>query len=720
MKNIRFIINLLVLSLLLVNSLTKAQNYFFDTTSVGKYDMGKSWTFDEFPKQYFKDRYGFNPTDEWIEKVRLSAIKFSTWCSSSFVSEDGLIMTNHHCIDFVSNRIEKEGENIDKNGFYAATLQDERKVTGVFVDNLVFMKDITDEVTNKIKNNKDKSKADLLIEIKNEYNETTGLNCVIVPFYNGGKYSVYGYKRYNDVRAVYFNESSVGLYGGDPDNFTYPRYDADFAFLRAYDDEGKPAKIENYFKWSKEGPHPDELLFVVGNPGKTQRSKTVDQLNYMGKVDSRNNAYVFENLMKMYYEMIDMYPDHAEELIAEMGAISNTAKVVKGEYNAVINPYLLKRKQMFEDELKSIVNNDPKLKGKYNHIWEGIKELQDELSKFGNIKAGYTISYRGLNVNLFNSATKLYTLAQVLKNRNYTKLTDSLKTFIDTQIDEAFDNSKNRFGKEKTKHGYDETSEMKKLAILLDLIKLNLGNDNEYVKLLSGDKNGEEAAKNLLNTTILRDKEKVKQLFYEGLSSVFNSNDPVIKFIFNTRKDLKKYQERAEEIESAQAELENQLGEVLYAVYGSRVPPDATFTLRISDGVVKGYEYNGTIAPPFTTFYGMYDRYYSFNKKYPWDLPKRWANPGNGLDLNTPYNFVLTGDITGGSSGSPIINKNGEIVGIAFDGNIESLAGDFLFDEQVNRCVGVTSLGILEILGDIAGAERIKQELIHGKIEENK
>lgn len=720
MKNIRFIINLLVLSLLLVNSLTKAQNYFFDTTSVGKYDMGKSWTFDEFPKQYFKDRYGFNPTDEWIEKVRLSAIKFSTWCSSSFVSEDGLIMTNHHCIDFVSNRIEKEGENIDKNGFYAATLQDERKVTGVFVDNLVFMKDITDEVTNKIKNNKDKSKADLLIEIKNEYNETTGLNCVIVPFYNGGKYSVYGYKRYNDVRAVYFNESSVGLYGGDPDNFTYPRYDADFAFLRAYDDEGKPAKIENYFKWSKEGPHPDELLFVVGNPGKTQRSKTVDQLNYMGKVDSRNNAYVFENLMKMYYEMIDMYPDHAEELIAEMGAISNTAKVVKGEYNAVINPYLLKRKQMFEDELKSIVNNDPKLKGKYNHIWEGIKELQDELSKFGNIKAGYTISYRGLNVNLFNSATKLYTLAQVLKNRNYTKLTDSLKTFIDTQIDEAFDNSKNRFGKEKTKHGYDETSEMKKLAILLDLIKLNLGNDNEYVKLLSGDKNGEEAAKNLLNTTILRDKEKVKQLFYEGLSSVFNSNDPVIKFIFNTRKDLKKYQERAEEIESAQAELENQLGEVLYAVYGSRVPPDATFTLRISDGVVKGYEYNGTIAPPFTTFYGMYDRYYSFNKKYPWDLPKRWANPGNGLDLNTPYNFVLTGDITGGSSGSPIINKNGEIVGIAFDGNIESLAGDFLFDEQVNRCVGVTSLGILEILGDIAGAGRIKQELIHGKIEENK
>jgi hypothetical protein len=232
----------------------------------------------------------------------------------------------------------------------------------------------------------------------------------------------------------------------------------------------------------------------------------------MGKVDSRNNAYVFENLMKMYYEMIDMYPDHAEELIAEMGAISNTAKVVKGEYNAVINPYLLKRKQMFEDELKSIVNNDPKLKGKYNHIWEGIKELQDELSKFGNIKAGYTISYRGLNVNLFNSATKLYTLAQVLKNRNYTKLTDSLKTFIDTQIDEAFDNSKNRFGKEKTKHGYDETSEMKSCNITY-LIKLNLGNDKRICKTTIGDKTEKKLQKIYSNTTILRDKEKVKQLF---------------------------------------------------------------------------------------------------------------------------------------------------------------------------------------------------------------
>ncbi len=716
MKNFK-LFNLLLICCFFINGLAvNAQNYYFDTTSVGKYDMGKSWTFDEFPREYFKERYNFNPSDEWIEKVKLSAIKFSTWCSSSFVSEDGLIMTNHHCIDFVSNRIQKEGENIDKNGFYAPTLQDERKVQGIFVDNLIFMKDISEEISNKLNNNKDKCKADILVEIKKEYDENTGLNCVIVPFYNGSKYSVYGYKRYNDIRAVYFNESSVGLYGGDPDNFTYPRYNADFAFLRAYDENGKPAKIENYFKWSNEGPKPDELLFVVGNPGKTQRSKTVEQIKYMGQVESRNNAFIYERLMKMYYDMIEMYPEFAEKLIADMGAISNTAKVNIGEYKAVINPYLLKRKQMFEDELQNIVFNDAKLKNKYGHIWEGIKDLQTEMSKFGNLKAGYTVSYRGLSVNLFNTAVKLYMLAETLKKKDYKTLNDSLKTFIDTQIDESFDNSKNRFGKKKAAHEYDETTELKKLAILLDLISLNLGNDNNFVKALTNGKTGEEAAKFLLKETILRDKEKVKKLFYEGLRAVNNSKDPVINFIFNTRKDLEEYQKRAQEISDAQSELENQLGEVLYAVYGSKVPPDATFTLRISDGVVKGYEYNGTIAPPITTFYGMYDRYYSFNKKYPWDLPARWANPGNGLDLSTPYNFSLTSDITGGSSGSPIINKNGEVVGIAFDGNIESLAGDFLFDEQINRCIGVTSQGILEILGDIAGAERIKQELLEGKI----
>lgn len=711
--------NLILISVLIIGSLNivKAQSSVYDTSSVGKYDMGKLWTFDNFPKDYMQDKYNLKITDEWLEKVRLSSLKFASWCSSSFVSEDGLIMTNHHCIDFVEDRIQKENEDIAKNGFYAPTLQDERKVSGVYVDQLVYMKDITEELRDKEKNNDSaKSKADLLAEIKKNYDKETELNCVVVPFYSGAKYSIYGYKRYNDVRAVYFNESSTGLYGGDPDNFTYPRYDADFAFLRVYDESGNPAKIDNYFKWSKDGPQLDEPIFVVGNPGKTQRLKTVDQIKFMSEVDSRNTAYSFERLMKTYYELIEMYPAEKDALLEEMGAISNSAKVYIGEYNSLKNPYLLVRKTKFENEFKSLIQKDKNLSEKYGHLWESISGLQNELRKFENKRAAYLLSARTLNTELFSTAAKIYELALVMKKKDITKLTDSLIAKLDKDLEKVFDNTKTKRGIKKQLHPYTTTLEMKKLAIQLDLIKLNLGADNEFVKMLMKNFDGEEAAKNLLANTIVFDKDEVKKLFLEGYKSVLNSNDPVLSYIINTREDLEKYQKKYTEISATEEEFENQLGEALHAVYGSRIPPDATFTLRINDGLVKSYEYNGTIAPPFTTFYGMYDRYYSHNKKYPWDLPERWVNASSKMNLSTYFNFVSTNDITGGSSGSPIINKNREIIGIAFDGNIESLAGDFLYDEQNNRCVGVTSQGILEILHNVAGADRIRDELLNGKI----
>ena len=712
--------NLLQLSILLIifyNS-ANAQYVVYDTTQVGKYDMGKLWTIDDFPKEYLKERYNLSVTDGWLEKVRLSALKFSTWCSSSFVSEDGLIMTNHHCIDFVSNRIEQEGENISKNGFYAATLDDERKIEGIFVDQLVFIKDVTDEINEKLKNEeKDrKNKADVLKEIKADYDKQTELNCVLVPYYSGAKYSIYGYKRYDDVRAVLFNESSTGLYGGDWDNFTYPRYDADFAFLRVYDKSGSPIKTDNFFKFSKNGPQLNEPIFVIGNPARTQRLKTVAQIEYMRDIDSRNNSMLFGRLIKAYYETIELYPEETEKLLDEMSAISNTAKVVMGEYNSIINPFLLVRKKAFENEFKSLINSDKTLNERYGSIWKSIEDLQNELRTFENLKAAYTLSTRGMSTEVFNRGLKIYNLAQKLKKDGITNLTDSLKTEIDKSVDNIYENGKRKFDFKKKNETYSDTFEMKKLAIQLDLIKLNLGRDNDYVKMLMGTLDGEEASKNLLKKTIVLDKERIKKMFIEGYNTVLNCNDPVINYISLTHEKLEEYQKRWKEITETEDVLENRLGEALYAVYGAKIPPDATFTLRVNDGVVKGYEYNGTIAPPFTTFYGMYDRYYSHNKKFPWDLPERWSKPNPNLDLKTIFNFVSTNDITGGSSGSPVINKDAEIIGVAFDGNMESLAGDFLFDEQSNRCVAVSSQAILEIVGDIVGAERIRQELINGKI----
>ncbi len=709
--------NLLLITFLIISFYKSANAQFviYDTTQVGKYDMGKLWTLDDFPKEYLKEKYDLTVSDTWLEKVRLSALKFTTWCSSSFVSEDGLIMTNHHCIDFVEDKIEQAGENIQKNGFYAATLNDERKMEGIFVDQLVFMEDITAKINEKVGID-GKSKTDVLKEIKADYDKETGLNCVLVPYYSGAKYSVYGYKRYEDVRAVLFNESSTGLYGGDWDNFTYPRYDADFAFLRVYDETGKPLKTDNFFKFSKNGPQLNEPIFAVGNPGTTRRLKTVAQIEYMRDFDSRNSAFMYDRLMKAYYQTMDLYPEETDKLLDEMSAISNTAKVVIGEYNSIKNPYLLIRKKSFEKEFRSLITKDKTLNEKYGHLWQSIEDLQKELSTFENLRLGYTLSTRGINTEVFNRGLKIYNLAVKLKKDGVTTLTDSLKKYIENSVDKIYENGKRKFDFKKKNETYSETFEMKKLAVQLDLIKLSLGKDNNFVKMLSNNLDGEEAAKYLLNKTVVLDKERIKKMFIEGYNIILNSNDPVINYIASTRNKLEEYTKRWNEICETEDVLENQLGEALYAVYGSKIPPDATFTLRVNDGVVKGYEYNGTIAPPFTTFYGMFDRYYSFNKKAPWDLPERWSKPNPNLDLSTIFNFVSTNDITGGSSGSPIINKDAEIVGVAFDGDIESLAGDFLFDEQSNRCVSVSSQAILEIVGDIVGAERIRQELINGKI----
>ncbi|MCK5087133.1 MAG: S46 family peptidase, partial [Melioribacteraceae bacterium] len=276
-----------------------------DTVQSYKFDTGKMWTFEDAPVEYFEETYSFKPDQAWLEHVQKSALKFASWCSASFVSEDGLIMTNHHCVDFVISRFEEDGEDFHKTGFYAETLADERKVPSLFVDQLVLIEDVTDEIITaidegKTEKEKIKLKSEKIDQLIDDYTEETGLTCKIITLYNGGKYSLYGYKRYNDVRAIYINESDMGLYGGDPDNFTYPRYNPDFAFLRVYDDDGKPLKTDYFYKWSKDGAQEDEPIFVVGNPAATFRLKTISQLEYMRDFTYRNSSYRTNEAVKYY------------------------------------------------------------------------------------------------------------------------------------------------------------------------------------------------------------------------------------------------------------------------------------------------------------------------------------------------------------------------------------------------------------------------------------
>ncbi len=702
-------IKMVLLFLVLTTNLLFSQSIFFnpDTVKATKFDMGKMWTFEDAPIEYFDSVYQFKPNEDWLQKVRLSALKFGSWCSASFVSADGLVMTNHHCVDFITSKIEEAGENIATNGFYAQTLAGERKVPGLFVDQLVLIEDVTDEINSAIEEGKSieektKKKSAKIKEIEKRFVEETQLVCKVTELYQGGKYSLYGYRRYEDVRMVLVNERQVGLYGGDPDNFTYPRYDADFAFLRVYED-GKPLKTDNFFKWSPNGAVAGEPIFVIGNPGSTDRLKTVAQMEFDRDFTYRLTAYLLSNNVKILLNEMKLFPEKKAKLEGTTFFLANSAKVYEYIYKSLQDPYLIARKKSFERDFQAKVKNNSELSSKYGHLWEALAEIQQEYRKYSGEIFAYAINPRLAPV-YFNLASKMVSYAKQMqlpeqerdakyKGENIEKTKQSI---ITTEIDDSV--------------------ELQKLAIQIDVLNMALDKNNWIISNFLAMKTGKNAAQYLLGKSSLTSKEKITKFLELSPEEILDSNDPFIQFILNTQDKLAELKKINSETAKTEEVLLNTLGRAVYDVFGTDIPPDATFTLRISDGVMKGYNYNGTVAPYFTTFYGLYDRFNSHNKEYPWNLPERWAKPHKDMNLATPYNFVSTNDIVGGSSGSPVINKNGEIVGIAFDGNIESLPGSFLYTTEANRTVSVASEGIIELLNTILEAKRLSAELEKGEI----
>lgn len=706
-KPIRYFTQLFLLFLFISYPFTAQQKFNPDTVKAKKFDIGKMWTFEHAPVDYFYETYGFKPTKEWLDHARLSTLRFGGGCSSGFISEDGLLLTNHHCVDFIAQRIQREGENIPRDGFYAATLEEERRVPNLSVTQLVLIVDVTDEVVSAINKGKtDKEKVELknakIQELQDKYSKETGLICSVTSLYHGGKYSLYGVKRYNDVRAVIFMERIVGLYGGDPDNYTYPRYNSDFAVLRVYDDNGKPLKTNNFFKMDLDGPDIDEVLFVLGYPGTTNRLKTIAQLEYNRDITYRNNTFQSNGMVKIYEEMMKLYPERADIYRGLMFGPANTAKRQNGFIANLFDPYLMARKKAFENDIKKIVMNDPEKKKKYGHIWDAIAKTRKELAVHAGERAAFA---RLNNSQFFAMAFDLVELANQMKLPEDQRAEPFKGERLNTTINGIYPAS------------FDLPLEKKKLAMITDFIKLNLGNDNPIVKKYFGSLSGEKLVDQLLKDSKLSNKEYVLALAKGNPDEILKSNDPFIKYYVETRDARLKYQAEATEIMNTETVLEDQLGLLIFEIFGTSIAPDATGTFRISDGIIAGYEYNGTIAPPITTFYGLYDRYYSHQKKWPWDLPARWLNYG-GLDLSAQNNFVGTFDTVGGSSGSPIINKNAQYVGILHDGNMEGLSNDFIYTTEKNRSIALSSQAIYQIVKYIVKADRIVKEMENGKISE--
>lgn len=671
--------------------------YLVGQKKASPYDFGKMWTFENPPKEWVKQTYGINADDAWFDYVRKSSLRFATWCSASFISENGLIMTNHHCSRDVVTALQKEGENFDKNGFYANTLEDERRAEGLFVEQMIKAEDITKLVEEKLKGAKDDAerlsmRKAALEEIEASYKKKEGwegLRLQVVTFYSGGKYSVYGYKRYNDIRLVWIPELDLGFFGGDPDNFTYPRYNLDATFWRAYDEDGKPLNTSaNYLKFNKSGAAEGEPVFVVGNPGRTERYRTVSQLTY-----DRDYRYPFQykflknrnDIMMAKYNAMKDNPEkerEAQELLNDIAGIANSMKAFGGIAKGLKDPELFGRKAEMENYIRS--------KNPGATYWNELSAYYDVLNPNGWAMTHLQPSpYRG---NIFVVMHELMNYISMVKAEGAQDKKDRLKESISDKL--------------KTMQDEEQVVLFK---LLLKEIQEDIYPGDMTLQKVLGKRNIDEYVKYMLKETKFTDEKKVIK-FFEKEKKMEEDDDVLLQaasvFVTRFKEAGQLFQSNAQ----ARQMLEGKIALEVFKVYGDQLPPDATFTLRISDGVIRGYDYNGTTAPVVTTFYGLYDRYYSHNKKFPWSLPARWINPPQEL-LQAPFNTVSTNDIIGGNSGSPLINQNREAVGLIFDGNIESLPGNFIFDEEKNRTVSVHAGGIFAALKYIYKADRIIQEI---------
>jgi hypothetical protein len=676
-----------------------------DTIHAGKFDTGRMWLFEYPPTEYFKEEYGFTPDKDWYNNVRLATLKFADYCTASFVSEDGLIMTNHHCARESVSDIMNDNDDFHKNGFIALKLKDEIPVPGLFVEQCTAIEDVTKEIHQALETAETDSEryqieSEKIKEIENRYPNDEENYAQVVPLYSGSLYSLYVYKRYTDVRLVFAPEDQAGYFGGDYDNFTYPRYNFDCSFFRVYDENGSPLKVDPYFRWSKNGAQPGELVFVTGNPGSTSRLKTVAQLEYDRDIIIPQTLEILDSFIGIVENM--MKEQGNEKLNDQLLSYYNSRKAYKGILDGLQNPILMQRKKDFENNFREKVLSNSELKKEFGDPWNEIENLMTDLKKLSNERIVLTY-------NSFDSPEYFFIAQQVLDIAEELKLpgpersemynVDNLDNTIESLLPEDFN--------------YEMNDELLKNKI--DFLYQTFGENDDLVKQFTNGKKGDEAVEDILSRSSLTSIKNIKQLINSGAEEIINSDDPFIQFIHNADKKDEMISEQVDIILTREEICNRKLGKALFEVYGTLIPPDATFNLRFSDGIVKGFAYNGTEAPQVTTFYGMLDRYYSFEGEFPWELHERWLNADTDFDFSTPFNFVSTNDVVGGNSGSPVINKDAEIVGVSFDGNIQSLPGDFIYDEEVNRMVGLHSAGMLEAIKDLYKFERLAEELKTGK-----
>lgn len=649
------------------------------------------WTFDAFPTAKMRAAYGWAPEQPWLDKVRAAAVRLTGGCSASFVSAEGLILTNHHCVAGCAEQNSTASNNILKTGFVAGVRERELKCAGQQAEVVVSIRDVTPDVKSAVgpltgeAAVKARNAAMARIESAGCPDKAT-MRCQVVTLYGGGQYKLYTYHKYSDVRLVWVPEAQAAQFGGDPDNFNFPRYALDASFLRAYEN-GKPARTAAHLAWTARAPRDGEATFVVGNPGSTQRLFTTDQLAMQRELVMPMRVTTYSELRGRLINAMESEPSKNREGHQTLEGIENSLKVYIGLKKALDDPAFMGKIASGEADLKA------KSSGRFGNPWADIAEATR--ANRNMYFARYFALPRG---DLFNYAITLVRVTSERTKPDAERLpeyTESALPLLEKRLLDA-------------RPIYPWLDQLT-MEWSLSKAREYLGADDPETKTLLGKESPEGLAARLVAGTKLADPAFRAALLKSGKAGVDASTDPMIIYArrldANDRELEKKYDAL---VDAPTTAAQAKLADARFAAYGNTLYPDATFTLRISYGKVAGWNERGTPVPTRTLIGGTYER---ATGAEPFDLAPAFALNRSRIDPNIPYDFVTTNDIIGGNSGSPVIDRDGKVIGAAFDGNIHSIGGNYGYDPVLNRTVVVSTASIEEAIKNIYPSPALLSEL---------
>jgi hypothetical protein len=667
------------------------------------------WLYNSFPKDKVKAKYGFEPTQPWLDHVRLSSVRFNNGASGSFVSADGLTLTNHHVGAGCIQQLSTGGTDYMKSGFYAPSLAEEAKCPDLELNQLITIEDVTAQVSAAVKPGLSVADAGTtrraaMSAIEKNCVSKTSLRCDVVTLYAGGVYNLYEYKKYTDVRLVFAPEFDTAFFGGDPDNFNYPRYDLDIALFRVYEND-KPARLDNYLHWSKTGVKEGDLIFVSGNPGSTDRLKTLSELEFLRDVRYPSLLALFTRRIALLQNFSMGSAENARIAQEEIFGYQNGYKAINGSESGLKTADLMAAKAADEKKLRAAVAANPKLNAEVGDPWSAIAQAM-AVEKQNYLPLVYLEREYAFNSGLAGIASALVRVTKEKTKPDSERLREYTDSGLPSLEQELFSTAP-----------IYKSMETVTLADSLAAMQRDMGEKNPLVQNILGGKSPAEVAKNLIDGTKLDDVAVRKQLYSGGVAAIEASSDPLIVLFRNIDPDARAVRKiYDDQVEAVERQEGAKIAQARFSNAGFNDPPDATFTLRLAYGAVRGYAENSKPIPYFTTLAGAYQHAADHGNQPPYQLPERWTTSKSKLNLDTPLDFVTTADTIGGNSGSPLVNQAGEIVGVNFDRNMQALPRNFFYEDKVGRNVAVDVRGIQEALRNLYGATALADELVSGAL----